>query len=409
MSREPIDWAKIFRMIANLIVATICGLAFGITVQGFIISLAQTSVLGSRDFVVFWATGVQLVHHVNPYDPVTLLQVERAAGLPAIYNVLFMRNLPLALPLVYPLGLLRLRMASILWSLLLFACLFFSVFMLWRMNGSPKNIWHWLGYSFGPALICLIMGQTTLFALLGLVLFLRLHRTYPLLAGISLWLCMLKPHLFLPFGVVLLAWIVVSRSYRIMIGAALALAVSFCLTYRIDPMAWAQYAQMARTSGVQWEYIPCVSILLRVWISKGTVWLQYLPSVAGCVWALVYYWKHRVKWDWANRNGSLLMLVSLIAAPYSWIYDAGIVIPALLQGAYLARSRWILMILAFLSALVEVAQLGNLYKPGFIYFWTIWSAPAWLVWYLIVCTSTERWKSLWMSFTTRVCKNESAL
>jgi hypothetical protein len=85
---------------------------------------------------------------------------------------------------------------------------------------------NYLGYSFAPALVCLIVGQTSLFALLGLVLFLRLHRTRPFLAGVSLWLCALKPHLFLAFGVVLLAWIIVSRCYRILLGAASAMAAA---------------------------------------------------------------------------------------------------------------------------------------------------------------------------------------
>ena len=49
--------------------------------------------------------------------------------------------------------------------------------------------------------------------LLGLVLFLRLHRSSPFLAGVSLWLCLLKPHLFVPFGIVLIVWAIVTRSY----------------------------------------------------------------------------------------------------------------------------------------------------------------------------------------------------
>jgi hypothetical protein len=83
------------------------------------------------------------------------------------------------------------------------------------------------------------------------------------------------------------------------------------------------------------------------------------------------------------KHGSLLMLVSLVTAPYSWIYDAGVAIPALLQGAYATRSRIMLAVLALLSALVEIALLGDAVKPSAIYLWTLWTAPAWLVWYLL--------------------------
>ena len=121
---------------------------------------------------------------------------------------------------MFPLGFINPRVAWLLWSMLMLACLAVSVYLLWILYGRPRNRRYLLGLSFGPALLCLLYGQTSLFSLLGLVLFLRLHRTRPFLAGISLWLCALKPHLFLPFGVVLLAWVLVSRSYKLLAGAA---------------------------------------------------------------------------------------------------------------------------------------------------------------------------------------------
>jgi hypothetical protein len=393
---KPRTLKKILSVIYNFFIATVCGLTFGFTIQGFVISMAQDSVLGSRDYVVFWATGQQLAHHANPYDPAGLLRLERGAGLSTRYNVMYMRNLPAALPLVYPLGLLGLRAGSILWTVVLLGCLAGSVYILWVMHGRQNNHRHWLGYSFGPALICAIMGQTSLFALLGLVLFLRLHRTRPYLAGASLWLCMLKPHLFLPFGVVLLAWVAVTRSYKLLIGGAVAMAASCALAYRIDPMAWIEYGQMARGSGIGFEFIPCMSVLLRNWISKGTVWLQYAPAALACIWALGYYWTRRAKWDWMS-NGSLLMVVGVLAAPYAWIYDACILIPALLQGAYVTRSRNVLIALAFLSALVEAALFGNILKPSAIYLWTLWSAPAWFAWYVVASTPPAKWAAAWSS------------
>jgi hypothetical protein len=293
-----------------------------------------------------------------------------------------MRNPPWALPLVYPLGFLSLRVGWVLWALFLLACLVVSVHLLWIIYGRPSNRRYLLGYSFGPALICLIYGQTTLFALLGLVLFLRLHRTRPFLAGISLWLCVLKPHLFLPFCVVLVAWVLVSKSYKLLAGAAVAMAASCAITFAIDPLAWIQYSQFVRLSGIEWEYIPCLSFLLRLWLSPHSIWLQYLPAALGCAWAMFYFWPRRHTWDWM-KHGSPLMLVSILVAPYSWIYDQGLVIPALLQGAFSARFRSLLIALAFLSALVEIALFRSLSHYKDLIYWTYWTAPAWLIWYLL--------------------------
>jgi hypothetical protein len=392
-AKEPSKKAKVLHVAANLAVATVCGLTFGFTTLGFFISMLSGSVVGARDFVVYWATGQQLAHHANPYDRDALLRIERAAGLPDRYGPMYMRNPPPTLLLAYPLGFLGLRIASIAWSVALLLCLVVSVYLLWQMHGKPGGHRHWLGYTFAPALVCLLNGQTSLFALLGLVIFLRLHRTHPFMAGLSMWLCTMKPHLFVPFGLVLLVWIVVSKNYSFLAGSALAIAASFAIAYRIDPMAWSQYSQMVRTSGIEWEFIPCLSVLLRVWFSQRSIWLQYVPAVVASIWALWYYWSRRAKWNWTT-HGSLLMLVSIVAAPYSWLFDQALAIPALLQGAYFTRYRNLVISLAILSALVEVAMLCNTFKPSAVYLWTMWAAPAWLIWYLLAIDSAN-WKNGW--------------
>jgi hypothetical protein len=251
------------------------------------------------------------------------------------------------------------------------------------MHGRPNNQLHWLGYSFAPALLCLLMGQTSLFALLGFVLFLRLHYAHPFLAGMSLWLCALKPHLFLPFGAVLLVWVLVSRNYRLLAGAVAAIAASCTVLYFIDPMAWSQYAQMMRTSGIVMEFLPCPSIALRQWVSPQTTWLPYLLPVLACAWALGYYWHRRHAWDWL-KEGSMLMLVSVFVAPFCWLFDQALVIPAMLQGAYRTRIRILLVVLALASVVIEIELLRGVNLTSPLYLWT---APGWVVWYLFASAS----------------------
>jgi len=226
--------------------------------------------------------------------------------------------------------------------------------------------------------VCLIVGQTSLFALLGLVLFLRLHATRPFLAGMSLWLCTLKPHLFLVFGIVLLVWVFVSRSYRVLLGAGVAMGASCWAAWWIDPTAWHDYGQMMRTYGIEREFIPCWSVVIRLWIRPQAIWLQYLLPAAGCVWALAYFWKRRSTWDW-SRDGGLLVLVSILSAPYCWVFDQAIAIPALLRGAYLTSSKTLLTILALASLAMEIGLVCGIKLPSAFYLWT---APAWLAWYL---------------------------
>jgi Glycosyltransferase family 87 len=368
--------------IAELSIALVSGIALAITALFLCVAPLTGNIAGARDFVVYWATGQQLVHHANPYDVNAMMQIERGAGLPGQYGVLFMRNPPWALPLTLPLGLIGVRLGALLWSLTLLACLLVSVRMVWQMHGCPSKLLNFLGYSFAPALVCLIVGQTSLFALVGLVLFLRLHGTRPFLAGMSLWLCALKPHLFLVFGVVLVVWVVVSGCYKILLGGATALAASCAAAWWIDPTAWTDYARMMRTYGIEEEFIPCWSVVLRLWTSPQTIWLQYLLPAVGCCWAVVYFLKRRRTWDWL-KDGSLLMLVSILAAPYCWLFDQAVAIPALLHGAYVTGSRVVLTLLALMSLLVEIEMLCGVKLPSALYLWT---APAWLVWYLLATT-----------------------
>jgi hypothetical protein len=369
------------RDFAEVAIAVVAGLALALTILFISAVPLAGNMAGSRDFVSYWATGQQLVHHANPYDRDAISTLEHSAGL-TVKAVLIMRNPPWALPLAYPLGFLGLRVAAILWTLLLLACLLISVRMVRELHGSPANRIHWLGLAFTPALICITIGQTSLFALLGMVLFLRFHRCHPFSAGAALWLCALKPHLFLPIAVALLAWIVVSRSYRLLAGAVTALAFTSAAAFLVDPTAWPDYIRMMRSPAVENEFIPCLADAMRHWLDPQAIWLQYLPAALCCFWALVYFWRRRKQWDWLTC-GSPLMLVSLLAAPYCWFYDQCLAIPALLDGAYATRSRTLLAILALAILLTDIEIcVVKVISP----LW-LWTAPAWFVWYLLARTS----------------------
>ncbi|HEX3967208.1 MAG TPA: glycosyltransferase family 87 protein [Edaphobacter sp.] len=376
-----VQWKRL-RSLADFLVVGICTASLAIIVVGICADLLGSHSAGSRDFVEYWASGQLLAHHANPYDGNAILGIERSIGFPSDQQALIMWNPPQALLLMLPLGFVGSRAGLLLWSLFLLASLFASVRMIWVMHGRPNKLLNLLGYSFAPALICLLAGQVSIFVLLGLVLFLRLHRSRPFLAGASLWFCLLKPHLFLPFGVVLLVWVIKRRSYKLLAGVAVAFGFSTGIVLLWDPSAWSHYEYMMKaisTERMQQQLIPCLSIMLRWTISRKTMWLQYLPPALACIWALAYFRRHRDEWDWLE-HGSLLMLVSVLFAPYTWLLDQAVLIPALLHAAYLTRSRNLIAILALASAAIDIGALrGVAILHSLLYLWT---APAWLVWYL---------------------------
>jgi len=368
--------AKERASLEELPVAIVAGLGFALVLLFLLVTPLNGKSAATRDFVSFWATGHQLVHGGNPYDRAAIAALEHSAGLNP-HTVLIMRNPPWALVLVFPLGFLGLRVASTVWSLLLVSCLLLAVHWIRELHGSPPNHTHWLGAGFTPGLICLTMGQTSLFPLFGLVLFLRLHRSHPFWAGAALWFCTLKPHLFVPFGVVMLCWIVFARCWRLLAGITAALALSSGASYLADPAAWPSYIRLMRSPAVENDFIPCFSFLFRHWVSPQAVWLQYLPATLASLWAVVYFWRRRARWDWIAHSGPL-MLVSLLAAPYLWFYDQCLAIPALLHGGYVTQNRWMPAILASVILVLDIAMCKILILSPF-YLWTL---PVWFAWYL---------------------------
>jgi hypothetical protein len=366
-----------------LFIAIACALAVVFTTLFLSIMPFNRAIVARRDFIVYWATGQQLVNHHNPYDPAALNLIERDAGFQGGASY-YMRNTPWALPLAWPLGFFSAQAAALPWSLLMLGLLVASVRVIWKMVGTAGNHLDWLGYCFPPALFCVILGQTSIILLFGLILFLRLHKTRPFAAGAALFLCTIKPHLFLPFGLVLLVWIVVSRSYRILAGGVAAMAVGNAITACIDPSAWSQYAYYMRTSDVTREFTACFGDVLRDAVNPRAEWLAFVPAMLGCTWALVYFWPRRHTWDWLE-NGNSLMLVSLIVAPFGWIFDQTLAIPAILLAASRTSSRILLSILALIYLAIEVELIR--FDPHSVAY--LWIAPAWLAWYLFAGAYTR--------------------
>jgi hypothetical protein len=375
------------RDFVEVLTGIVIGLGLTFTLIAIFAVPLASNLVGTRDFVQYWAAGRQLIHHANPYDFNAIAALEQSAGCTE-GTLLPMRNPPWTLPLVYPLGFFSFRCAAVLWNLLLLACVLISVRLVRLMHNSPANRIHWLALAFTPLILALAMGQLSILALFGLVLFLRFHQHRPFLSGAALWLCALKPHLFLPFAAALFAWILATRSYKLFVGAAAAITVTTAAAILIDPHAWSEYIHVVH-SGLKEQLIPCLADAFRHWLDPQAEWLRYLPAAAACVWAPIYYWRQRSSWSW-TANGSLLILISLVVAPYGWIYDQCCALPAILHGAYVTHSRSHLAALALLILLADiqlcaVTSVSPLWSP----LW-LWTAPAWLAWFLFARASAEK-------------------
>jgi hypothetical protein len=357
------------------IFGAICLLAVGAAI---LVMIAQQNDAGRRDFIAYWSAGQQVRHGQDPYDRGAILRMERAAG----FNQdrpLIMRNPPVALFLAVPLGYVSATLGNILWMIGLLACLMVSIRMIWALNGKPESRTHLLGYCFAPVMSCLMAGQLGILLLLGVVLFLTYVKTRPFVAGVALLVCAVKPHLYLLFLLVVLAWALGTRAWRLLAGLGAALAASCAFATVVDVHAWQQYRTMVRTAGIMNEFVPSLSDLLRWLVNREALGLQFLPACVGCVWALWYFRRHRGNWDWMDQ-GLLVLIVSVLCAPYSLFTDEVVLLPAMLTAVYRAEnSRRSLIPFGVVAGIALFEVMGNIAISTVFYLWTV---PAWLAWYL---------------------------
>jgi hypothetical protein len=349
-------------------------LAVGVSILTYAMSASEAA---QRDFICYWATGQQLVHHADPYDGEAILQIEKSIGYRG-GSPFFMSEPPTAFFIALPLGFLSAKAGAVLWSLAIIACLMASIRLLWILNGRPPDRLHLVGYLFPPALACLLAGHTGIFLLFGVVLFLYFHESKPYLAGAALIVLALKPQLFLPFDLVLLLWVVAGKRFRIATGALTAIALCIIFSLILDHSAWSHYAQM-RAEQIDDQIAPTASFMFRMLIAQNHPWVQFIPTAVACAWAVRRYLNSHVRWDWQN-DMPVLLLVSIMTSPNAWFTDEAILLPAILYGLYQTSDAGRSLIpyccvagVALIEVFVNVDISSGLY---------IWTAPAWLLWYL---------------------------
>lgn len=357
------------------IVAALCLASVGV---GTLVFIAHLNNASQRDFIEYWSAGQLLTHGANPYDSATTLTLQREAGYKGSFPQITFSP-PVALFVALPLGLVSANTGLILWMIVLLASLVVSIRLLWNLQGHPNNSLHLLGYCFAPVMACLMFGQLGIFLLIGIVLFLYFLSSRPFLSGAALLVCVLKPHLFMPFAVALLFWMAGRKAWRTLAGFSAALLASSALILWLDPHVWSQYSQMMRTTGVLQAWVPTLASTLRFLIDRQAVWLQFLPETCACVWALWYFWTRRKRWNWID-HGLVVLLVSAMCTPYAWFTDESMLLPAVLTGVYCAdESRRSIVPFGVIAGAAIVELVAHVPITTWYFLWT---TPAWLAWYL---------------------------
>jgi len=340
------------------------------------------------DFMSFWTAGRLNVTGLNPYDNDQLLRLQKEIGWDE-RSAMTWWNPPWALLLYMPFGLLSYSLARALWLIVNLAIVFFCAEWLWRFYGGPPR-YRWLALLislfFFPTIFVLSIGQNVPFILLGIVGFLHsIKNQKPYLAGVCAVLVAIKPHLFLPFWMALIFWVIDRRCWSVLLGMGLAGLAATAILLGVNPAVISQYIYVIPTGS---NYLanfstPTFGTVLRMLLGFDKSWLQFIPLGLGAIWFLLHWTKHRRTWEWGEQM-PLLLLVSLVTAFYTWSYDQMVLLVAVMQVAVLTfrhnRGRtlfWTIIPYLIFNSLPFILQIPADFSR-------IWMAPSFLVWYWLV-------------------------
>jgi hypothetical protein len=314
----------------------LCGLASVVTW----LSVAHVPAL-TDDFIAYWSTARLLAHGRNPYDPDSLLAVQRSAGwlhstpLPIWYG-------PWIVGLTIPIGLLPYWPGRISWLTLQIVFLLVAASVSWGVYDGPPDRRRpfLLAATFAPAIMCLVEGQITPFMLLGFVLFLRESgRGKDWFAGLALFPLTAKPAIVYLIWPALLLWTFRSGRVRVLCGCALSVAIGSGVALALNPEVFDQWLRFgAETSPLVQAYTPTVGSVLRYIWGADRVWLAYISAIIGTIWWLARCERYNRDTDWRDELPKLAV-VSLLTAPFAWSHDALLLFPAVIQVAVASRSR----------------------------------------------------------------------
>jgi hypothetical protein len=349
-----------------------------------ITAVTGASVPFRNDFAAYWPVAQLLLEGQNPYDPVAIEAVQRSVG-DDLGGDAVVRYPPWSLPLLVPLAFLPYAPGWYLWVVLQIFLVAAGSLWIWRLLGGRERSLFPLAiaFLFPPGLFVALGGQIDGLLLLGAAGFLwAMMNGRAGLAGASLGLLTMKPHLFLALGIAVLYWSVRGRQIRLVAAAALVIATGSALALLFRPQIFPDYFEFLRSPATDWTRVVAFGSGLSAALDGRLAWLKWIPALLVGMALVVLGVRHREspEIDWQREYPTLLTL-GLLAAPYLLVHDLVLLLPALLACWLCAsdpvgRAGRIAGVVLFL-ALCAYIWIGQIWEASALIHFTV--APLMLI------------------------------
>jgi len=284
----------------------------------FLFPITLPSGAGDMDLQSYWGSAYLFAHGQDFSDSNSLGDVQRTLANRTRLDTQYAWFFPTGNVILLPLTFIPFTRAAYYWLILNVLAFFYSTILLWEQ--ADERIWIPLiaVFSFALTLISLIFGQISSLEVLGLALFLMLSKSRkPYLAGASLVLTTVKPHLVIITLPILFLDMLRKKEWKMLTGFLIALGFCFIVLFAFYP-PWLQSFWTVFTSGMrtvrETPTINGILVLLGEYTIGKLIWLVVL--LAGIVW----WWLWGQNWD-RHIFIDISVTVGLIVSPIGWSYD----------------------------------------------------------------------------------------
>jgi hypothetical protein len=348
----------------------------------FVAATMCSYALPVQDLAQYWAAAHLLPQ--NPYSMDLTSRFEQSAG---IYSTpLITKMPPWALVTFLPLGLFGYHVSFALWAVASVVIVGWCTYAVGRGVYPGTSIAPAvLPFIFGPTFVLLMLGQYTVFVLLGVILFcLFIQHEREWLAGASLLFVVGKPHIAFLFLIAIACWIVYRRRWVVFLSGSITLAAACLLAVLINTQVFQQFRERSLLVVHERESYPNLGGIL--YSTFGLHWLALLPQALGMLWVIYYWTKNRAIWKW-EYHGLVVLLVSVSCSYYSYPYDQILCLPALVVAFARGNRRAFLLAFAItnLGFLAYLSNVAGHFGYGYMFLW--WTALGWLATFLLAQTN----------------------
>ncbi len=288
----------------------------------------------SPDLINFWASAKILQSAGNPYQ-LTNLEHFATAEIPGTHVFSPVFNPPIAFIFLDHLSAFTLteaRQSLLLLSVFCLALYLWLTLPCLSNHAHPSEVIRYvlktllIVISLMPITTLLRLGQidAPLMVALGAALVLS-ERNHKILAGILLSLTAIKPHLFLLLYGVIFANELRQSYFKIPLGFCSGVAALLIISHIQFPELWAQWLAIDRS--VVFGFVqPNIGSNLRLLFNRAdSWWVNLMPLIVIFPYVIVKVIRFG---STKNEFWGIYLPLSLIVAPYIWLYDYALLLPS---------------------------------------------------------------------------------